>query len=116
VFPFSLLNYGLGLTRVRFTDYVLASIGMLPGTLLYVYYGKLAGDVAALAGGVGVRKGAGYYAILGVGLGATVLATALVTHVARKALRQAAGDLEAEGANAGVSRTVADDPASGAEA
>ena len=59
VFPFTLLNYALGLTRVRFADYLLASIGMLPGTLLYVYYGKLAGDVAALAGGAAVEKGAG---------------------------------------------------------
>jgi len=43
VFPFNLLNYGLGLTNVRFVDYVIASIGMLPGTLLYVYYGKVIG-------------------------------------------------------------------------
>ena len=64
VFPFTLLNYALGLTRVRFVDYLVASIGMLPGTLLYVYYGKLAGDVAALAGGAAVEKGAGYYAVL----------------------------------------------------
>jgi uncharacterized membrane protein YdjX (TVP38/TMEM64 family) len=51
VFPFNLLNYGLGLTKVRFIDYLCAAVGMLPGTLLYVYYGKLAGDVAALAAG-----------------------------------------------------------------
>ncbi|MBI3303575.1 MAG: TVP38/TMEM64 family protein, partial [Deltaproteobacteria bacterium] len=43
VFPFNLLNYALGLTNVRFIDYLAASAGMLPGTLLYVYYGKLAG-------------------------------------------------------------------------
>src|SRR5262249_8960727 len=41
VFPFNLLNYGLGLTQVRFVDYLVASIGMIPGTVLYVYYGKL---------------------------------------------------------------------------
>ena len=35
VFPFNMLNYGLGLTNVRFADYVAASIGMLPGSLLY---------------------------------------------------------------------------------
>ena len=56
VFPFTLLNYALGLTRVRFADYLIASFGMLPGTLLYVYYGKLAGDVAALAGGARSRR------------------------------------------------------------
>jgi len=89
-FPFNLLNYALGLTRVRFADYLIASVGMLPGTLLYVYYGKLAGDVAALAGGAGVEKGAGYYALLALGLAATIAVTTLVTRLARKALAQVA--------------------------
>jgi uncharacterized membrane protein YdjX (TVP38/TMEM64 family) len=88
-FPFTLLNYALGLTRVRFADYLIASFGMLPGTLLYVYYGKLAGDVAALAGGAHVEKGFGYYAVLVLGLAATVLVTVLVTRTARKALSDA---------------------------
>src|SRR5262249_32056372 len=56
-FPFTLLNYALGLTRVRFADFVIASVGMLPGTVLYVYCGKLAGDVAAFAGGAPVARG-----------------------------------------------------------
>jgi uncharacterized membrane protein YdjX (TVP38/TMEM64 family) len=89
VFPFNLLNYGLGLTQVRFADYLAASIGMLPGTVLYVYYGKLAGDVAALAGGAAPEKGAGYYAVLGLGLVATIVVTTLVTRTARRALQQA---------------------------
>ena len=55
-----LLNYALGLTRVRLVDYLVASIGMLPGTLLYVYSGKVAGDVATLAGGAAAPRGAGY--------------------------------------------------------
>ena len=92
VFPFNLLNYGLGLTQVRFADYVLASIGMIPGTLLYVYYGKLVGDVAALAGGAAPEKGAGYYAVLVLGLVATIVVTTLVTRVARRALKEATGD------------------------
>ena len=92
VFPFNLLNYGLGLTNVRFTDYVVASVGMLPGTLLYVYYGKLAGDVATLASGDALERGAGYYAVLALGLVATVLVMAIVTRTARRALRQATGE------------------------
>ncbi len=91
VFPFNLLNYALGLTQVRFTDYLIASLGMLPGTLLYVYYGKLAGDVAALAGGAAVEKGTGYYAVLAIGLIATVAVTTVVTRTARKALKDVAG-------------------------
>ena len=92
VFPFNLLNYGLGLTKVSFGDYVAASVGMLPGTLLYVYYGKLAGDVAALAGGAAPEKGAGYYAVLILGLVATVVVTTLVTRTARRALKEATGE------------------------
>jgi uncharacterized membrane protein YdjX (TVP38/TMEM64 family) len=92
VFPFNLLNYALGLTQVRFVDYFAASVGMLPGTFLYVYYGKLAGDVAALAGGAQVQKGAGYYALLGLGLLATIAVTTVVTRIARQALRAATGE------------------------
>ena len=89
VFPFSLLNYALGLTRVTFADYIIGSIGMLPGTVLYVYYGRLVGDVAALAGGVKAPKDAGYYAVLILGLVATVVVTTIVTRTARTALHHA---------------------------
>jgi len=92
IFPFNLLNYALGLTKVSFTDYAVASVGMIPGTILYVYYGKLAGDVAALAGGAAVQKGAGYYAVLVLGLLATVVVTTLVTRTAQKALKEATGE------------------------
>jgi uncharacterized membrane protein YdjX (TVP38/TMEM64 family) len=92
IFPFNLLNYALGLTRVRFADYFVACAGMLPGTLLYVYYGKLAGDVASLAGGASAPRGAGYWAVLLLGLAATVAVTTVVTRTARAALRQAAGE------------------------
>ncbi len=90
-FPFTLLNYALGLTRVRLADYLAASPGMLPGTLLYVYYGKLAGDVASLAGGAASERGAAYWAVLALGLAATIAVTAVVTRLARRALREAAG-------------------------
>jgi uncharacterized membrane protein YdjX (TVP38/TMEM64 family) len=89
VFPYNLLNYALGLTRVRFADYLVASVGMLPGTLLYVYYGKVAGDVARLAGGAPMRRGPAYYAVLVLGLVATVVVTTLITRIARRALQEA---------------------------
>lgn len=92
VFPFTLLNYGLGLTRVRFVDYLLACVGMLPGTVLYVYYGKLAGDVAALAGGAAPAGGTGYWSVLLLGLLATVAVTTLVTRTAQRALAEATGE------------------------
>ncbi len=91
VFPFSLLNYALGLTQVRLADYVLASVGMLPGTLLYVYSGSVVGDAAVQAGS-GDGADAASWAIKIVGLVATAVVTILVTRIARKALREATGD------------------------
>lgn len=98
VFPFNLLNYALGLTRVRLVDYAIASIGMLPGTLLYVYAGKVAGDVAAIAGGYETERGAGDWAVIVLGLLATAVVTIFVTRIARRALAEATGEEElAEG-------------------
>jgi len=94
VFPFNLLNYALGLTGVRFADYFVACLGMIPGTLLYIYYGKLAGDVAKLAGGAAVDRGAEYYAVVLLGLVTSVVVTTLVTRTARRALEEATGGLD----------------------
>jgi uncharacterized membrane protein YdjX (TVP38/TMEM64 family) len=91
VFPYNLLNYALGLTTVRFRDYVVASVGMLPATVLYVYYGKVAGDVARVASGSPIPRGTEYYALLGLGLVATIAVTTIVTRTARRALEQATG-------------------------
>jgi uncharacterized membrane protein YdjX (TVP38/TMEM64 family) len=85
LFPFNLLNYALGVTGVRFRDYALASVGMLPGTVLYVYYGRVAGDVASALAGNRSPDAAGY-ALLATGLIATVVATTLITRKARRAL------------------------------
>lgn len=92
VLPFNLLNYALGLTRVRLADYVVASLGMLPGTLLYVYSGRVAADAASLAGGAGGGRSAGEYAVLVLGLVATVIVTLMVTLIARNALRKETDD------------------------
>jgi uncharacterized membrane protein YdjX (TVP38/TMEM64 family) len=88
VFPFHLLNYALGLTKVRLRDYLVGALGMLPGTLLYVYTGKLIGDVAALAGGAAPERGSAYWAVLGLGFVATLAVTIVVTRIARNALKQ----------------------------
>jgi uncharacterized membrane protein YdjX (TVP38/TMEM64 family) len=91
-FPFNLLNYALGLTKVRFRDYVPASAGMLPATLLYVYYGKILGDVDRVASGAPIPRGPEYYVLLGIGLAATIVVTALVSRIGRRALRDAIRD------------------------
>ncbi len=88
-FPFNLLNYGLGLTRVPLWHYVLASVGMLPGTFLYVYYGSALGSLTAIAAGTETERGPEHWIFLGVGLVATVAVTAYVTRIARRALKEA---------------------------
>lgn len=82
VFPFTLLNYAFGLTRVSLRDYVLASwIGMMPGTVMYVYLGSL-----ARAGVERRARTTGEWILYGVGLLATIIVTVFVTRLARKAL------------------------------
>ncbi len=87
-FPFNLLNYALGVTNIRFGDFLIASVGMLPGTLLYVYYGRVIGDVARLTSGAGVPRGPGQYLLLGIGLVATLAVTTVVARTARRALQE----------------------------
>ena len=88
VFPFNVLNYAFGLTRVTFRHYVLASwIGMLPGTVMYVYLGSLAGDLAALGQGPSARPPA-QWVLSVLGLLATVAVTVYITRLARRALDQ----------------------------
>lgn len=82
MFPFALLNYAYGLTRVSLRDYVLASwIGMMPGTVMYVYLGSL-----ARAGVANHERTPTEWALYGVGLIATVAVTVVVTRIARRAL------------------------------
>ncbi len=78
LFPFSLGNYALGLTRVRFGDYALACIGMLPWTFVYVYLGAFVGDV-----GLGWKL---------VGLAITAVMVFLAARAAKRALDRATAE------------------------
>jgi uncharacterized membrane protein YdjX (TVP38/TMEM64 family) len=87
--PFNLSNYFYGLTAVKFWPYVLASwIGMLPGTLLYVYLGTAGKAGLQAATGADAGRSPLEWTFLGVGLAATIAVTIWVTKIARKALRK----------------------------
>jgi uncharacterized membrane protein YdjX (TVP38/TMEM64 family) len=89
IFPFNLLNYAFGVTKVSFRDYFLASwLGMFPGTVMYVYLGTAAQSLAELAAG-GADGGTAERVLLAVGLLATVAVTVVITRIARRALREA---------------------------
>ncbi|HIK32707.1 MAG TPA: TVP38/TMEM64 family protein [Oscillatoriales cyanobacterium M4454_W2019_049] len=90
-FPFVLLNYAYGLTGVTLKDYVLGSVGMIPGTIMYVYLGSLAGDLAR----IGMEGSASnpnaeiaQWVLRIVGFIATVAVTVYVTKIARQALNE----------------------------
>jgi uncharacterized membrane protein YdjX (TVP38/TMEM64 family) len=89
VFPFNFLNYAFGLTKISFWKYALGSwIGMLPGTIMYVYFGTGLRSLAAVAAGE-VEKSTAGRLFFWLGLVATIVVTVFVTRVARNALKNA---------------------------
>lgn len=85
VVPFSASNYFYGITAVRPLGYVLSTwIGMIPGTIMYVYIGSLFGIAAT--GGRGMTTG--QWVLTVVGLTATVAVTVMITRIARRAIAQ----------------------------
>ncbi|HAJ91923.1 MAG TPA: sulfurtransferase [Gammaproteobacteria bacterium] len=66
LFPFNLLNYALGLTRLRLLHYILATyVFMVPGAIAYTYLGYAGRE--AVAGGEGmIQKGMLALALLAV--------------------------------------------------
>ncbi len=84
VLPFTVLNYSYGLTGVGFPAYLIASaIGILPGSLLYIYLGS---SVAETVAGQADRLELAFRTL---GLAAAILVTVLITRIARRALREA---------------------------
>ena len=87
VVPFNASNYLFGLTSASFWSYTLTSWwAMLPGTLMYVYFGY-AGRVGLVAASQGqTERGPGQWAMLLIGLLATVTVITYITWLARRAI------------------------------
>jgi len=80
IFPFNLLNFGFGLTRVRFGTYVFWSwLCMLPGTVLYV----VGADALIMA----IAEGKVPWGLVGV-LAATAVFITVIVRIARKHLSE----------------------------
>jgi uncharacterized membrane protein YdjX (TVP38/TMEM64 family) len=104
--PFVLLNYALGLSRIKLLDYAAASIGMLPVVALYVYTGKVAGDLATLASGAAEPRGWLYYTTIGLGFVSTVAITVVVTRIAKQAIEHEIAESRATAPSPPVPSTV----------
>lgn len=98
VFPFNVMNYLMSLTGMSLRNYVLGSwIGMIPGTILYVYIGTGLKDLTAILAGNYEAGPYGKVFFIG-GLIATAAVTILIARFAAKTLRETIG-VTAEPAN-----------------
>lgn len=88
IFPFNLLNYALGITGVSFKGYLLGFLGMIPGTVMYVYLGSLAGACALIGTNAQPTNSFIEWTLRIIGFIATVAVTVFVTRIARKALEE----------------------------
>jgi len=91
IFPFNLLNYAFGVTGVSLKDYFLGCIGMLPGTVMYVYFGSLAGSLARIGSDTQSANSPLRWVIYVVGLIATIAVVVYVTRIARRILTEKVG-------------------------
>ena len=81
IIPFFLLNYALGLTKIRLRTYIISSwAGMIPGTVLYTYIGSLGKTILT------TEKSLADWVILGAGLIATVSVTLIISKIAKRSL------------------------------
>ncbi|HEY9675021.1 MAG TPA: TVP38/TMEM64 family protein [Waterburya sp.] len=88
VFPFNLLNYAFGVTGVSLKGYLLGFIGMIPGTVMYVYLGSLAGACTQIGIKTQHANSIAEWTMRIIGFIATVGVTLFVTRIARKALEE----------------------------
>lgn len=88
LFPFNAINYLYGATNVSLKNYFFASwIGMLPGTIMYVYLGTAAKSLAQIVSR-DAQGGLGPKILFGVGLLVTIVVTIYVTRIASRAMKE----------------------------
>ena len=84
--PFNALNYMMGLTDIQVTHYILGNVGMIPGTIVYVFVGTTISSIAEAASGTNKSTAALVLLIVG-----SVLACAgiiWVSIIAKKKLKE----------------------------
>lgn len=86
VFPYTPTNLLFGMTQIPLWQFALVTwLGVFPLTILFVYAGTLIGDLAEVTAEP-VPGGKMKWVVAGIGLVSTVVVTALVTRIVRRAL------------------------------
>jgi uncharacterized membrane protein YdjX (TVP38/TMEM64 family) len=86
-FPYNMLNYAFGLTKIEFWKYALGSwIGMIPPTIMYTYFGSGLRSLTEIAAGRPEKEGLERLFFWS-GLAVTIAATLFIANLARKTLK-----------------------------
>lgn len=86
VLPYTVLNYALGITCIGTRDYIIGTTFILPGTLVYTYYGTVIANLTGISSGV--NHGSAFYVLMAVGVVATVVVIIVITRLANQQLRE----------------------------
>lgn len=93
VIPFNAFNYFAGITSVKFRSYFAASLGMIPGTVVYCFVGTTIGELSG-ASSVGFTENPATLSLLIVGSVLAVLSIVFVSYKAKKAVNRAVAEAQ----------------------
>ena len=87
IFPFSLMNFIYGLSKVCFRDFTIGLIAILPGTILYCGLGSFAGNIAQFKDVLSDKNDINSFLFSSLGILATLSVVWLISKAARQALQ-----------------------------
>jgi uncharacterized membrane protein YdjX (TVP38/TMEM64 family) len=93
VFPFNLTSYAFGMTQISLKDYIVGSIGILPGAIMYTYLGTVIGELSMAEVPqqlTSLEMQVLHWGMRLIGLAATIGLTVYLTQISRNALAQTA--------------------------
>jgi uncharacterized membrane protein YdjX (TVP38/TMEM64 family) len=91
LFPFNLTNYAFGVSQISLKNYIIGSIGILPGTVLYTYMGSLTNKLTNLnldRSPTDLPLQFAQWEMRIVGLFATIAIALYLNHIAKAALQK----------------------------
>jgi uncharacterized membrane protein YdjX (TVP38/TMEM64 family) len=91
LFPFNLTNYAFGVSQISLKNYIIGSIGILPGTVLYTYMGSLTNKLTNLnldRSPTDLPLQFAQWGMRIVGLVATIAIALYLNHIAKAALQK----------------------------